>query len=415
MINKIRIYYSGSESHTYCFWKIFFEVCGIYTIEKKINTQEEVIREGQVLFILGNEHAKLILNSENEGNVYVIKNNSTFKKFQKRRDAIIFRWDEITYKLGAKEKSAVNILKILFNGFEDKKYICRLMQIFIEQQLWGTTWLFQEIARKGSNVFNERIAKVCVGTMDIIGREQHYGKSQYFQFMKIYCSYMHMGVSERSLLKSSENCQKLLVRCSDLSAVGRGWDIPLCLLAGKICTLSVVEEKFALNFYKMASLIEKKSEILYEMGNIYEKIYGDTQRALICYREAYEIDTSHFRALYKLAFENEKQHNWIQALKQYQNILLLLEESNNMITIYEILYLYKVKIRILAIYKKYFIANDISVQHSRDIENFKNTLYEQRRFDIILHCMFGDSEEKEIKEKIFIEIKNKLNETCLEI
>lgn len=398
MINKIRIYYSSSEVHTCCFWKIFFEICGIYVIEKKIDGNDKIIRDGIVLFILGHDCRKLISNNELTGTIYLVRNSDTFDDIPERKDIIKFNIDKI--KEEYREAKALHILNSLFGGCEEKIYLYRLMQIFIKQQLWGTVWLFQEITKGKSNIFGKRIEYVCEEVMTILQKDQYYKKSQHFQFMYLYCCQMKIGISSWNSSKKHEASQKLLDACSDISKTEKGWDIPLCLLAGKICTLNIVYGKQALNFYKMASVMEESSQILYEIGNIYEEMYGNSQKALDCFKKAYKMDRTCFQALYKVAYENEKNHNWIQALEQYQSILKYAKYP--IVHIEDILCLHKTNISISAIYKKYF-ADDIS--HIQYPQNMAGNIYwKQSKLSTLLRDMSIENVD-EVKRVFLEELK----------
>ena len=397
MINKIRIYYNSSEIHTCCFWKIFFEICGIYVTERNIDTNENVIRDGIMLFLLGKDCRNLISNCENKETVYLVSDSVAFDDFPARKDIIAFNIDE---NKEDREQQALYILNRLFCECEEKKYLCRLMQIFIKQQLWGTVWLFQEITRRNSHIFDKRIKYVCDETMTLLQKDQYYKKSQHFHFMYLYCKQMKIEVSALNLSEKYQVSQELLNACSELSKTERGWDIPLCLSAGNICTLSIVDEKHALNFYKMACKIEKSAKILYEIGTGYEKIYGNSQKALDYYKEVYKMDKTCFKALYKLAFENEKQHNWIQALKQYQSILKY--EEYPIVHIEDILCLHKTNIRISAIYKKYFSDNISYIHH---LENMDGNIYWIQNKLSDLMCDMSIEDVDEVKRAFLEELK----------
>lgn len=359
----------------------FFKICGIYVKEKKISENDKIIRDGIVLFILGQDCRDLILDCQNTGTVYLVPDSDTFHDIPDRRDIVAFNTDEI--KEEYRKPKAFQILNSLFCEWEEKIHLCKLMQIFITQQLWGTVWLFKEIAKKKSSAFDRKIEHICEETMFILQKDQYYGKSPYFSFMYLYCFYIKIGVSNQNQLEKYGTCQKLLNMCSELSKTERGWDIPLCLLAGSICALSIVYEKQALNFYKRVNEIEKSPQILYEIGNIYEEVYGNNRKASLHYKEAYIMDKTCLQALYKVAYENEKNHNWMQALNQYQSISQYREDS--MVHIEDILCLHKANIRIAAIRKKYFADDIIHINHTQNIDG--NIYWKQSKLSTLLRDM----------------------------
>lgn len=403
MINKICIYYSDSEAHTFCFWKHFLEICGVFVSGKKIFADTKKIEDTEAnMFILGNEDIRWIESEKKENEIYLVKKNATFKSLKGREDIATVQWRDAKYNF--------YVIEYLFSqDIDDMHEMEELMAVFIEKKLWGSMWLFHEIAHDGKSCFDEMILDACEKTIKELKQKKRVENMWHVNFMSLYCQYMRVGVKTHSLLSRMNECKELILESVKLAKTG-GWKPALCVLTGQICDLSSGEKKYAINFYNQALLFQENSEILYKIGQIYEKVYGDNSMALEFYEKAVKADTYYFRARYKIADAEERENQWEKALKEYLKIEYLLRICEKPISIFEILYLYKVRAKILMIYRKHILNQDIINMYSEKLVNFNYELKRNQKFNTMLHCMFGKQKEEEIREKIMQEIIDKFNE-----
>ena len=335
---RIWIYYSNSEKYSLCFWSCFFEACGIWVSAKPIDQYVSQETQDPVMFLVGNEDKKITRQIINVPHVFI-----QLKTFQK--------------------KSVESILKALFGDTDISTNLNRLLNIFIEQKLWGGMWLFKEIAQKGKSRFDKRILEIASVTIKKIEKDNGLKNDPHAGFMNLYCKYMICGSDIRDSLKRADVCQQLLKECSVLAGNDIERTPVFYMLAGKICSLSPTINKTAVLYYKNVLEFESKPEILYEIGNIYEKKYGNNDKAMEFYQKAYLVEETYFRAIYKKAYNMEVTGNWNLALKNYHQIISLLSNCTPYISIFEVLYPFKAKVRCLMIYRKYISNKKINVNN----------------------------------------------------
>lgn len=402
-MKRVYIYYSSGEEHIFCFWNYFFKSCGIWVSEK---TRDEVYNksslEAPIIFILGNEDIGLIWRANQGRHAYIVKKNATFNLVKSREDVVI-------NNRGGRKNNNAEVLKLIFSGVEDVNYLQKLLDIFENYQLCGTMWLFHEFAiRDKSNL--DRIIKGTVNkVIKRIEEDTLLKDNWHSKFMNLYCRYMECGVKTRNLIERTFLCQELIKKC-DILALENGWAPSLCVLSGDIHKLSSAEGKFAIHFYEHAILFENRADILYEMGKSFEIMYGDKARALDYYISAYFVNPFYYRANYKIAFDEEQQGNWKKSLKRYQEMFFWLRDRKKRISVYEILYLYKINRRVLSLSKRYISSQTIIDFYSREMEEFWTLLEKKECFNAVLHCMFKKDQMGEIKYILFKEIEKVIDE-----
>ena len=101
--------------------------------------------------------------------------------------------------------------------------------------------------------------------------------SWYYQYASLYCEYLQYGV-DRDAITRMRWSESLLEKCSGL-AVTSGWSMALSLLAGRISLFTSTQNKNAGSYFKNILRYDVQAELLYEVGHIYEKAYGDKKRA----------------------------------------------------------------------------------------------------------------------------------------
>lgn len=90
------------------------------------------------------------------------------------------------------------------------------------------------------------------------------------------------------------------------------------------------QERLAMRVYQeMQELDSLYSEAYCQMGQIYQKKYGQLDSALIMYREVVAIDPSHIDAFVNMGVIYEKQKVYKRALKSYAKALSILPEDRS--------------------------------------------------------------------------------------
>lgn len=386
---RIWIYYSSSEKYSLCFWSCFFEACGIWVSEKPIDQFIRQETKDPIMFLVGNEGREITKQMANSP--YVFIGSKTCQK-----------------------KSKALILKSLFGDTEISANLSKLLDIFEKQKLWGGMWLFKEIAQKGKSRFDKRIVEIASKTRKKIN-DNGLTNDPHAEFMSLYCKYMICGSDVRESLKRAEFSQQLLRECSVLAGNDIERSPVFYMLAGKICSLSPTINKIATFYYKDALEFETKPEVLYEIGNIYEKNYGNNDNAMEYYQRANSVEGTYFRSIYKRAYNMEMTGNWNMALKYYHQIISLLSNCSPYISIFEVLYPFKAKVRILMIYRKYISNKRVIDSYFENIKEFLNLIESRDWFEELVHHMFGTNQEKRINENLKKEILEKFNEFYSEI
>lgn len=400
-VKRVLIYYSSGEEHIFCFWNNFFKACGIWVVEK---TRDEVWNQSSsdtpVLFILGNSDIELIQRICRCKHAYIVKKNATFNFAKSREDVVI-------NSRGGKNNND-KVLRLIFSDTKDADCLYKLLDIFENYQLCGMMWIFHEVAMKNKSDADTIIKDAVNRIIDRIKEDKILRGNWHSKFMALYCEYIDSGVKTKNLIERTFLCQELRRKC-EMLAKEKGWLPSLCVLTGDILRLSSAEGKLSVNFYKHATLLENSADILYEIGRIYEDMYGEKARAMDYYISAYSVNTLCYRANYKIAFDAEQAGNWKRALRHYQEMFFWLRERKKSVSVYELLYLYKINRRILSLCKKYTSSQIIVEFYTKTIEEFWELLDGGNCFNALLHCMFKKEQRSEIRDILSKEVERAID------
>lgn len=403
MVDRIWISYSASESVEYCCLKYFFQACGIWAVDYRERREP---KEAEIhLCILGVDDAQYI-QPYTDSRSYLVKRNSTFQSLLCRRDVMEFKWKNAGKNLDM-------LMERLFQKKEESEIMKELISMYMKEKLWGASWLFHEIAYEDNPSWDDYIEEVCIRTKEQLEKSGLFFNSWNHRFMKTYCDYMLCGVSVKSTISRSARCSDLLQQCGRL-AEERGWVSSLCILAARICGMSKLEEKYALNYYRSARKYGDSSENFYDIGHIYEKLYGEYADAMEYYKMSWKWNNGNYRALYKIAMDMEEKGDWMNALRLYENIRKYIRENReeNSISIKKTEYEYKVLRRIIWLVKMHMEDGKLLNQLQEELEALRNHLKTRTDFKKLAHCMFGKEHEKEKETEILEELRKKVLRTC---
>ncbi|MBP3489065.1 MAG: hypothetical protein J6K53_11780 [Roseburia sp.] len=411
-MDRIFISYSSTENVTYCFWKYFFEACGVWVSAQEIEHDwQRLSTEEPCLFILGSEDVKQLLPDIFPNYFYLVKKNKTFDSFvkKKRKDvAQVQRWDEAGEGFG-------KVIDYLVPVHYEKQQFRKFLDIFMRNRMWSASWLFHEVAQQGKGRWDGMISDICQSTLaDLKQMPQSKGgndKKGHILFIRLYCKYVDAGVRDRSFMSRITAVEELMVEWQELvRCCGRTPSV--YVLAGKISTMSPIESKYAPEYYKEATEYEERPEILYDIGHIYEKVYGDNERALKYYKKAYDCDRRYYRAIYKLAVSLELRGKWMEALVGYGKIMNILDgrTGDSRISIREIEYEYKTCKKMRELYRSNIDSEELIKRYDVKLNDLYEGLKTRKDFDKLVHCMLPKNEE--VRDEIIEEILEKFNVIC---
>ncbi|HBA69755.1 MAG TPA: hypothetical protein DCZ40_10435 [Lachnospiraceae bacterium] len=407
MEQRVFISYNSDEKVMFCFWKMFFEACGLWVIEKILGRDEDISEQQPHLLILGNEDFQLIENRIRKNRVYLVKNNRNYKEVLKCRPDIldVGKW----YK---NDKNFRQVLLCLFRDQDAAGVLPELVHFFKHGQIWGAAWLYQELADEGNKHIDAWIMSQCSMTLE--GLQKRKNRNWYADFFEIYCEYIMCGAGVKSLFSRSNECERLLEKCKILSQK-RGWTSSLYLLSGKICGLSQMEEQYAKYYYLSIGEEQKNTDVWYLLGHEFEKKQDAYKVALTYYKKAYDCDLQSYRALYKLAVFAEEQKEWMDAFQMFQKIKLMLEDLKavDMIWIRELLYSRKSCKKLIRICQNNVANIHAAEQYEMQLRDFDIKMEKTEIFSKLFYGMFGKSNE-EIKKEALKEIREKMKLRCME-
>lgn len=399
-MDRIWISYSKSESTEYCFLKYFFQMTGIWLMEYP-ETKEDKGAEMH-LSILGRNEGNYI-RPYDDGHVYLVRSSAVFWRFSDRKDIVEFEWRW-------SEKSFRELIKEIFKEPSECTVMEELLQIFMEEQFWGAAWLYHGITYKENYIWDFLIVTTCKKVRQKL-QVSKYKDSWNHKFMEIYCDYMLYGVMAKSINERIERSEEMLQRCKDLSQE-RGWVSSLCMLAAKICDLSPIEEKFALSYYYSVERREVDSGVSYEIGHIYEKLYGEYERAIEYYKESLRRNRNNYRSMYKLAIHYNEKGEWMRALSLYERIRRETRKitGENSISVRGIEYEYKVLRQMIRLI--WMNINDAALlkRFEDELKDLQDHLLDRRDFQNLSRCMFGEEHGREREREILREISKKISD-----
>lgn len=412
---KIYLTYCSNQSVDYCFWKYFFLVTGIWTEDRYLSLEDEVdYSKTPQLVLIDHEFKSKISEKEYEGIIYCLRGSNKIK----RKDIVKSFWYDVSYQRQVLELlfqngnqkedlQAWNILLDIFRGDECDAVLGKKLA----NGLWAASWLLNEINYSEQVSWSEEIAEICEKVMDRLGAVENVVKELWnYQYMQLYCEYLQCVLKKKSEIQCDKDSRNLLKKCCSL-AEESGWKPTLSLLAGKISLLIFPERKNAVSYYKDVLAYSGRSDIYYEVGRIYEKVYKDNENALRYYQKAYERDRNNYRAIYKFALSLENRGRWRDAISVYLKIRRIIKQHpvKNYISITDIEYNYKACKRIIYICEERFYDDELLMVYRTILRRFQDNLKWSVNFKRLAGVMFDDKnarkKAKEIKEEINLKIK----------
>lgn len=388
MTNKIYITYDRNETVTFSFWKQFFLMSGVWVIGNKIEDtgkkdDQEKIDSGYLhLYLLSKSNLSVIKENIVKDNVFYFMNLRHYNGnnlYQCRKDILTYDWKKQYTFINALEKITC------------EKYR-KLIKIYINNSLWLSIWLYFEVAYEKKTEWDDWILKNVKDAIRSLAKfEEKNTEAENlwnYKFMHLYCDYLETAIESRDVEERTEKVRVLLQKVMSLS-MERGWQPALCDLCAAISDLSPLENKKAVVYYKELLEYEESPEILYKIGKIYEKKYGDIEMAMRYYKLA-NINNKYYRAKYKIASYYEKKGDWKHALFLYENIMErirneLKDNSYHSTTVYDVEYYEKSLIKIRNIFSQKILYDG----HELDglIKNIRNDISEISCLAKIIHCM----------------------------
>lgn len=409
---RVYISYSPDCSVTYCFWNYFFQACGISVIEKKIDEKWK-LDNSKVPQLVICKHADLQQNDKGNSKniVYCFKDIPEEKSGNNVEDY---------YR---------NIINVLFEDDEEKEILYTLLCIFgeigdagqvsgawqpIPGSLWSASWLFHEIAQSNEGRWDKEIYQKCWEVLELLDqKKEDIGKNWNYKFLRLYCEYIQCGVRGRNFTARAQGCKELLVKCREL-AKDQGWLPQLCVLTGKICNLSSTENKYAVSYYRRAAGSERKASLYYDIGHVYEKAYGDMDKAMEYYGMAYRSDNQYFRALYKLAVQEEDKGKWKEAITSYSRVRCIIgkDRVKDSISVCELEYDYKTCRKILLLTRKNISDEEVFAHYQNEIRQMHDHIEKYADYSNLTKKMFCGSESQKKNKEIMDELYKKLDTEC---
>lgn len=390
MTEKIYITYDNNETVTYSFWKQFFLMSGVWVIGNKYeNTEKDILEkieaESLHLYLLSNRNLSIIKKNTIKDNVFYLMNARHYGDdalYQHRKDILAYDW--------RKQFTFIDALNKII--CEENVDYGKLLSIYINNNLWMSTWLFFELAHDQKTEWDAWILKNSEASIKSLkkfkGKNVKVKNLWNYEFMNLYCKYLKLAVKSRNPEERKVEVNQLLQEVNLLSEKN-GWKPALCKLCAAICDLSPLENKKAVVYYKEILEYEKTPEILYKLGRIYEKIYGDIEIAKKYYELADEGEKC-YRARYKMASYYETRGDWKHALFLYESIMEQFKnELSNLfyysITVYDVEYYEKILIKIRDIFQQKFSYKGQELDNL--IETIKNNIVDFSRLRKMIHCM----------------------------
>lgn len=418
---KVYISYSPEMSVPYCFWKYFFQLSGIWVSTEKIATDwmPDVSKSPQLVIL--DEHDKEKIRNERYHNiVYCVKKTS--EEISDRNDIVKVNWRERSFynnvlgRLleGYKEQEALFVLLGIFSGTDPAWKLLDKTNKGRSEGLWGASWLFHEIAQSSEGRWDQEIIQTCYMAIKILDKQKESIRDNWnCRFMKLYCEYMQCRIRDKTLIKRINGCKELLVECNKL-ARKEGWVPVLCVLTGKVSSLSPTENKYAVSYYSWAVEYEEQAPIYYDIGHIYEKAYGNEEKALQYYKKSYQCNKQYYRAFYKLVISLENKGKWMDAIGGYGKIreMIWSEKVKDSISVREIEYDYKTCKRIMQLCRQNI--NDISLldRYQEEIKEMHDHVELYVDYTNLIKAMYHKENYERKCQEINEELRNKLEIEC---
>lgn len=381
MDKRILIAYSFEERITYSFWKYFFQSCGVWVKAYKTGDKIPLNEKNyQYMYILNNDDIReMKMISHNA--VYVVKSNSSYKSFRKLDNICAFQW--------RKRQSYYEIVDKLFG---ENSVFRELLSIYIDRSLWLNAWLYHEIPYDEKDTWREQIQIECAKALSQLELLDNKYASQkqnrfYIEYMKLYCNFLIAGANKTNITEMKDANIGLLSEIT-LLAKSYEWTLSLLILAAQVSDLSALTSVHIIEYLRKACEMEKSAGLLYDIGRIYERLYGKQDVAYIYYEASVTQDRFYYRTIYKLALRMEDQQEWFQAIICYRNIINILPDimDGNYASISEIEYLYKANRHLAGIFREQLNNSEIAGSYEQNIHSLQKHI-KQEGFKKLEHCM----------------------------
>lgn len=398
MLNKVFVSYSQSEAITFCFWKYFFETCGIEVKSFIIPKEQSCISKGTPhLIILGSERSACISSTSIGQIVYLVKKDEEYNNyFTKRSDVVpMTSWEQAG-------NAFISVLENLVVEQDELDTLKEILRIFISEKFWGTAWVFDEVAYENSDGLADFLVDSCEKMsekLEYLTVTKNPESDWYRQFALLYCKYIQYGTHEKTLSGRLSDSQELLKECGKL-AKAYGWRPTICMFAGKICSLSQVAHKYAIDYYKSIPKGERSADAYYNAGYIYENYVGDNELALYQYKRAAQLDSTCYQSVYKQGVHYEATGKWMTAYTFFNKVLRILEDRiNPSISIQDLEYYCK-SIRQLIKICEHNIDDDKLIDYYKArIQNLK-TNFSTAFQEVFMYLNIDESIQQIVKDRV---------------
>jgi len=407
---RVYISYSPGSSIVYCFWKYFFRSCGVWVTSEKIGRDWQIDKNKRPQLVILDKKTWMKYEAPSPNIVYCVKAKGSADQI--RKDLIfVNQWENMYY----------SVIRQLFEGDENQSSFMELIGIFggkydfpsgkiIEEGLWSAVWLFHEIAQQaGNKIWDREICEKAKEAIDALHRAKKY--TWHNEYMRLYCQYLQCGVNRSSAERMSA-CTNLLERCGSLS--GREWNPSLAFLAGKVSLLTSTENKYAVFYFNEISKYDLQTDILYDIGHIYETAYGEYSTALKYYQKAYKLDNDYYRALYKFAVKLENEDDWRGAISVYSDVRQIIHKVKlkNDIGVRDLEYEYKSCRKMLGLCSKYLNDPDVEEALQNHIEAMHQDPGKYISFKKLFKIMFIKENRQKKEAEMSDVLLMKLDTVC---
>lgn len=401
-MEKILIVYSKTENVVHSFWKYFFQSCGVWV--KSCDLEKDQIEENHYkkLFILDYMNAD-ILDDICLQDVYIVKKNSTFKKYMKNNNVCVFDWKRI--------ETADKIIELIF---ENGAFMIQLLKYYISNNLWRDAWLYHEVAHTRNHMWDKSIINDCENTIKALRslNDNYDVEYEYYkQYMILYCEFLNLGSQRLNVVDNEVRNTGLL---KDIEELSNKYECTLALLMlkAKTCSLSSITNMRTVQYLEKIREEECSANILYDIGRQYGEVYGNWKLAYEYYERAVKCNKNYFRALYQKARQEERKEKWVEAIRIYVDVIGLLprKREDSFASMGEVEYLYKSIRNIEKISLQNLNNSFMGEAMHRNLERVKTEV--DKKFGKLIHCMSRVNNSKETKE-IFQVVVNEIKERIL--
>lgn len=320
-MEKIKIIYDIKQKVEFSFWKYFFELAGIWVTSERYDMDHIFTRyeETKKIYVLSYDSEKMIPDKSNNDICYIVRKKSR-KVDDSRNDLCRADWgDKLKFN---------KVVSWLYKEKAQKEELLSLLKAYCECNMWKYLWLFQEFSLDAGDIdrWGREIINVSQNFQRKIRTQLDKKRNMYADYANLYCQYIILAIAERLDGGKSEAIGRLAENVVELHK-RRIDDSALYILLAKICSLNVDMNQWIKHYYERALKYNETYELLYKMGRIYEKGYGNWDKAIQYYHASYEVNPDFYRAVYKLGVEAEKGGRWKDAATYYYQLEKCLDDD----------------------------------------------------------------------------------------